>query len=311
MESTSSEYPAITMAVTTGENDFPLYAYHEQYPSASNYTTSSAYAEHFYAPTTTFDSYAPQNAYAFQPQNDFYAKTTYPIRSPLIYSPANSVAPSFDLHHPSISTSDSSASVPSSISSARASPSLSTINAADWTHNTPTVVSTDSYDIYTSQTLEHETLFASEKIPGCVGESTTIPSSSIFPFSRASPSEHVSHTTIDSVFKTPGTPASVTRSPHSTSPRGQWTKGRRDSIATTPRSIPHSTTSTTSISSPSMPRRINQSKALAPAIFHHSPFFHLSSGLYAPPLDSSCLFPLYCISFPLSLVITQNPKVQH
>lgn len=269
------------MMATTGENDFALYAYQEQQPPASNYTTSSAYAEHFYAPTTTFDSYAAQNAYAFQPQNDFYAKTTYPIRTPLIYSPANSVTPSFDLHHPSISTSDSVASVPSSISSARGSPSLSTINAADWTHSTPTVGSNDNYDIYTSQPLEHETLFASEKNQSCVGESTSISSSSVFPFSRVCPSEHVSYTTpLDPVFKTPGTPASVTRSPHSTSPRGQWTRGRRDSTAKTPSSN----------------------------LFSTSPFFRLSSGLYAPPLESSCLFPLYYISFPLSFVVTQSQE---
>lgn len=270
------------MVSTTAESDFPLYAYQEQFPAASNYTTSSAYAEHFYAPTTTLDSYAAQNAFVFQPQNDFYAKTTYPIRSPLIYSPANSAAPSFELHHPSISTSDSVASVPSSISSARASPSLSTINAADWTHQPPTVASNDNYDLYTSQALEHETLFASEKTPSCVGESTTISLPSIFPLS--SPSESILRTTpADAVFKIPGTPASVTRSPHSTSPRRQWNRRHRGSITTTSGSNLYST----------------------------SPSFHLSSGLYAPPLEPSCLFPLHCISFPLSLVITLQLRVRH
>lgn len=266
MESTYAEYPITAMASSAGEADFPLYAY-DQFPPASNYTTSSAYAEHFYTPNTTFDSFTPQNAYAFQPQPDFYAKTTYSSRSPL-YSPVNSVTPSFDLSHPPIlsSTSDSGASGPSSISSARASPSLSAINAADWTHHNPSVGSNDSYDLYVSRAAEQDTLFASEKIPGCVGESTKISSSSTFPSSHISSSEHVLHSPHDVVFKTPGTPASVSRSPR---------------ITSSPRSL----------------------KSSASTAFLRSPFFYHSSGLYAPTLESSCLFPLYCISFPFSFVI--------
>lgn len=168
-----SEYTNPIVASTSGQGDFPLYAYHDQYPTTSNFTTTSAYAEHFFTPNTTFDSYASHNAYTFQPQTDFYTKNTYSARSPL-YSPANSAAPSFDLHNPPIlsSTSDSGASGPSSISSARASPSLSIQNPADWTSHNPSIVSSnDSYDVYVTRALEQETLFAPEKLPGCVGKS--------------------------------------------------------------------------------------------------------------------------------------------
>jgi len=180
---------------------------------------------------------------------------------------------------------------------------LSTINAADWTHHNPSVVSNDSYDVYVSQALEHDTLFATEKMPGCVGESARISSSSNFPFSRTLSSEHVLHPQSDAVFKTPGTPASVARSPHTTSPRSPWPQASRGSFSTTPRTIVQTTTSPVSVSSPQSLRRYGQTKTPAPTTFIHSPFFYHSSGLYAPPLESSCLFPLYCISFRFSFVI--------
>lgn len=174
------------MVSSTGDDDFALYSYSDQFPAASNYSTSSSYAEHFYTPGSTFESYPSQQAYTFPPQADFYSaphvKSNLPMNSP-VYSPANSVAPSFDLQPPMLSsTTDSCASGPSSISSARASPSLSAQAASDWARQShsrhPGIVGHDNFGVYGNDEFDIDTISSAEKVAGCVDPSLIEPYSS-------------------------------------------------------------------------------------------------------------------------------------
>lgn len=122
-------------------------------------------------------------------------KAKIPSYSPA-YSPTSSIAQSFDMHPPVLSsTSDSGASVQSNISSAMGSPSMDVPQQAPaWNqlHELfPSIVQQDNFqpDQFTSTCYDFDSLVAPDsKYPGFVGEPSRISSSqSSVSFFRTSP----------------------------------------------------------------------------------------------------------------------------
>ncbi|KAF4554247.1 Hypothetical protein D9617_5g071240 [Elsinoe fawcettii] len=191
--------------MSSGE-DFPLYpaAY-----STDNYTTS-------YIPATSYDTYAPHHA---------VDKSALTSQSPS-YSPAMSTSNSFDVPPHFHGTSDSGASGPSTISSAIPSPSLSGQNPQEWMQGGLNIVP----DEFNGETHWNDTDSFSGKVSGCVGESTSLSSTSFptttsfssysIPAGTSYPPVQQRHDSIQHEaaygqhFKSPTTPASAVRSPH-------------------------------------------------------------------------------------------------
>ena len=349
-----AEYDPTIMTTSTSEDDFTLY---ENFSQAQNFPTTFAYAEHFHAPSTSYESYQSQHAYA-APQFhgfSFGASTQRPdskfIAQSPTYSPANSTAPSFEFHPPHFSsTSDSGASVQSTISSAIPSPSMSGQNITDWSHTghmAPAIMQNDNFNsrLFPNDSYDAETVTTSEKAPGCVGESFTVPSSHILsnlpspssvttsPMSFSLPSaailpqdtvrwpampeaflpietrtsqgpvaQRLSRGSIssESTFKSPGTPASATRSPrHPLSPIIERVKGQRRASTSGKQKRAQTMSSPLALGSMSAPAPIGSTpnRSFAQSYYFRSPSFSRSSGDFVPPLELSCVFPCDCISF--------------
>ena len=117
---TFAEYQQQTMA---SNNDFPLYPNQQDlWNYDQTYLPTSTYADTSYLNGTTLDSYQTTQAFEFAFDPSFHTKNLQPPSSD--YSPANSASHSFESQHLPIlsSTSDSGASVTSTISSAMGSP---------------------------------------------------------------------------------------------------------------------------------------------------------------------------------------------
>lgn len=192
-------------------DDFVLYPGHEAYNDImaqqqgrqenvygnQQYTLDDQFVE---MGMTTYDSYASVTAPSSAP-TAFYDAPQFVVDAPQETlklghyrytppgSPSNSASHSFD-HPPSTMSSTSGASVRSANSSAVGSPysrSTHTISSREpWTESGyglglgPSIVSQDSFcqSDFVSAGLEHEVLFAPEKLPsGFVGECTEVPSS--------------------------------------------------------------------------------------------------------------------------------------
>ncbi|KAK5123293.1 hypothetical protein LTR85_002723 [Meristemomyces frigidus] len=187
---TYAEYQQQTMA--SENNDFTLYPYQEPWTGQAYLPTS--FADNPYVNPTAFESFHSQQTYgqpgpqqfSFNTQSYQQAKNHLQPQSPT-YSPSNSASHSFDYQQPPIlsSTSDSGASVQSTISSAMGSPSLQQQPSSDWSqqqqqqHMTmvPSIMHHDSIaqDLFGTTTFDLETIPATDK--GCVGEFTNISSS--------------------------------------------------------------------------------------------------------------------------------------
>ena len=181
---TFAEYPPQTMAA----NDFTLYPYQEVWNQDQQYLPTTTYSDQTYFNSTTFDSFQAQQAYLQPDQFSFPSDQSFHSKSNLHpdYSPAHSASHSFDLQHPPIlsSTSDSGASVQSTISSAMGSPSVQPHQSNEWLQQQdmsmfPGIVQSDSlaHDTYATTGFEMESIPVTDK--GCVGELTTISSSQL------------------------------------------------------------------------------------------------------------------------------------
>ena len=176
--------------MTSDNNDFPLYPYQEAWNDPIYLPTS--YADQSYLNATTFDSFQTQQPYAQPGQADFtfntqsfqQVKNHLRPQSPS-YSPSNSASHSFDYQNPLIlsSTSDSGASVQSTISSAMGSPSVQPQPPNDWNQQQsmsilqPGIVHHDSLaqDLFATTGFDLEPNLVTDK--GCVGESNNVSSS--------------------------------------------------------------------------------------------------------------------------------------
>ncbi len=177
---TFAEYSQQTMA---SNHDFTLYPYQDVWSNDQAYLPTSTYPDQSYLNATSFDSYQTTQAYdpshyAFD--HSFQTKTNLQPPSPN-YSPSNSASHSFDLQNPPVlsSTSDSGASVQSTISSAMGSPSMQPQATNEYSQQMsmfPGIVQSDnmSQDVFS-------TGYDIDRIPvtgkGCVGELTAISSS--------------------------------------------------------------------------------------------------------------------------------------
>lgn len=252
MGSTYASNSPITMTTSNAEDDFTLYPYHDQFSSAATtFPASTAYAEHYYAPATSFEPYPAHRAYTYPPHDMSFnqqfqqlPKAFVPSQSPS-YSPANSA---FEFHPPMLSsTSDSGASGPSTISSAMASPSLSAQNVSEWTRQHPGIVHHDGYHMYTSDAYDTETIPAIEKIPGCVDPSLIDPYASTSYTSASFPEIPVSQSPLPT-FPNPPSPVpsqqtiagsnqsavgpirSTSRAPQQWQPYPSYAPQRRESV---------------------------------------------------------------------------------
>ena len=182
---TFADFPPQTMA---SNNDFTLYPYQEVWNQDQSYLPASSYADDAYLNTTTFDTYQTHPVYVQPDQFSYGADQSFQTKNNLQppspnYSPAHSNSHSFDLHPPILSsTSDSGASVQSTISSAMGSPSAQPQQSNDWTQQQsasmfPGIVHPDSlgHDVFATTGFDLETIPITDK--GCVGELTAISSS--------------------------------------------------------------------------------------------------------------------------------------
>ena len=177
---TYAEYSAQTMAA----NDFTLYPYQE-WNNEQTYLPTSTYQDQSYMSATSFDSFGSQQAYAHLDQFTFPGDQTFQPKNSLQppsprYSPSHSTSHSFDPHNPPFfsSTSDSGASVQSTLSSAIGSPSAHPQQTNDWQPQgigmLPGIVHQDSFghDIFAPASFDIESIPAIDK--GCVGELAAI-----------------------------------------------------------------------------------------------------------------------------------------
>ena len=182
---TFAEYPTQTMS---SNEDFPLYSYPDVWNNDQTYLPTSTYHDGSYMSSTTFDSfqtqlsYAQPEQYSFGTDQSFLPKHNLQPASPH-YSDAHSASNSFDLQPPVLSsTSDSGASVHSTISSAMGSPSAHPRSSNDWTQQhgmdmLPSIVQHDQIgqNLFATTAFDFETIPVTDK--GCVGEFSAISSS--------------------------------------------------------------------------------------------------------------------------------------
>eukprot|EP00918_Siedleckia_nematoides_P069435 GHVU01151472.1.p1 GENE.GHVU01151472.1~~GHVU01151472.1.p1 ORF type:complete len:618 (-),score=66.94 GHVU01151472.1:15-1868(-) len=213
---TFAEYPAHTMA----SNDFTLYPYPEAWDQDQTYLPTSTFADQSYLNATSFDSYQNHQSYApLQDQYDYSGHQTIE-QSKRYHSPANSASQSFDYQHPS--TSDSGASVQSTISSAMGSPSTQP-QSSDWAQQSMNIfpgIVQQSDSLFATSSFDFETITVTDK--GCVDPSL------IQPFS---PTQYTGaqfpdpHTAAQSPLNMPY-PAIASPGPMRNSPRMQSSKPR-------------------------------------------------------------------------------------
>ena len=339
---TFAEFSQQTMAP---DNDFTLYPYQSMWSSDQAYLPTSAYPDQSYLNATAYDTFQTSQAYT-DPNNysfdqSFQSKSNLQPPSPN-YSPSNSASHSFDLQPPILSnTSDSGASIPSTISSVMGSPSIQPQPANDWSQSMamlPGIVQTDNIgqDVFGTTGFDLDSIPVTDK--GCVGELTAISSSQqqsapLFNFSfppsfdllrdSSQPSQQFSgdnwslgaHTQLAT---------DVIQSPVVT-PRAFDSVSPNDSVFKSP-STPASATSPVlerikgkrkSSIAPPAPKRVRGSSPLNQATSYHesdlpqrphapaptftSPFFSQSSGNFVPPLELSCPSPSSLLSHFLSL----------
>jgi hypothetical protein len=178
---TFAEYSQQTMAP---DNDFTLYPYQAMWNSDQAYLPTSAYPDQSYLNATTYDTFQTSQAYTdpnnFPFDQSFQSKSNLQPPSPN-YSPTNSASHSFDLQPPILSnTSDSGASVPSTISSVMGSPSVQPQPSNDWSQSMamlPGIVQADNMgqDVFSTTGFDLDSIPVTDK--GCVGELTAISSS--------------------------------------------------------------------------------------------------------------------------------------
>lgn len=193
MATAFTDYPAHTM----GSNDFTLYPYQGAAWNDDSFLPNAGFPESNFINPTTLDSFPANAAYAtdhftlhpeaYQQQPQSHPRDTLQAASST-YSPAPSVSHSFDPQNPPFlsSTSDSGASVQSTLSSAMGSPSAHAQAGAvaDWSLQdmsvVPGIVQHDSLTTANPE-LFAATAFDIESIPvtdkGCVGEFSAISSS--------------------------------------------------------------------------------------------------------------------------------------
>ncbi|KXT02906.1 hypothetical protein AC578_1828 [Pseudocercospora eumusae] len=171
---TFAHYPAHTMA----SNDFTLYPYPESWNQEQNYLSSASYADQSYLTTTSFDSFSTQQSFAPVPeQYNYSANQAISQSKPSPYhSPANSA---FEYQQPPqlSSTSDSGASVQSTISSAIGSPSAQA-QSNEWSHHQsmdlfPEIVQQHDGNIFATTGFEYASIPVTDK--GCVDPSLIQP----------------------------------------------------------------------------------------------------------------------------------------
>ncbi len=194
---TFAEYPPQTMA---SNNDFQLYTYPGVWNNDQGFLPTSDYPDESYMGATAFDTYQQSIPYT-QPEHysfgtgQLLSKQMLQLPTSSHYSPAHS----FDTQNPPhlSSTSDSGASVHSTISSTMGSPPTQPLVSTGWMQQQgleilPNIAQNDhmDHDVYTTSAFDFESLPASDK--GCVGEFATVPSSQPFHkgplFYSASPS---------------------------------------------------------------------------------------------------------------------------
>jgi hypothetical protein len=193
---TFAEYPQQTMA-SDENNDFTLFPYQEMWNNDQTYIPPSTFADQTFGQPTSFDAFSTQQAYAHPNQFAFNPESYQPAKNNLqppspSYSPANSASHSFDYQNPPIlsSTSDSGASVQSTISSAMGSPSAQPQASNDWSQQQnsnmiPGIVHHDSLaqGIFATTGFDFDTIPVTDK--GCVDPSLIQPTFSPTQFSGA------------------------------------------------------------------------------------------------------------------------------
>lgn len=194
MANTFADYPAHTMA----NNDFTLYPYQDQTWDNDSFLPNSNFSDPNFVNPTTLDSF-PANA-AYANEHFTFQSQTYRQQSPShpkhavqatssTYSPTLSASHSFDAQNPPLlsSTSDSGASVQSTISSAMGSPSgfAQTSTGVEWSlpdmRLLPGIVQQDCMntaapELFATSAFDLETVPVTDK--GCVGELFAVSSSS-------------------------------------------------------------------------------------------------------------------------------------
>ena len=176
----------------TSDNDFTLYPYQEAWNDPNFLPTS--FGNPNYLTATSYDNYQAHQAYVQPPQAHFLPMQSYQnvkghLQQPSPnYSPSNSAAHSFDYQNPPIlsSTSDSGASVQSTISSNMGSPSLQPQIPHDWQQQQqqqqsmsmlqPGVVQHDNLGQDMLSTTGFDLDLAGVTGKGCVGESNSVSS---------------------------------------------------------------------------------------------------------------------------------------
>lgn len=187
MANTFADYPAHTMA----NNDFTLYPYQDQTWDNDSFLPNSNFSDPNFVNPTTLDSF-PANA-AYANEHFTFQSQTYRQQSPShpkhavqatssTYSPTLSASHSFDAQNPPLlsSTSDSGASVQSTISSAMGSPSgfAQTSTGVEWSlpdmRLLPGIVQQDCMntaapELFATSAFDLETVPVTDK--GCVDPS--------------------------------------------------------------------------------------------------------------------------------------------
>ncbi|KAK4574325.1 hypothetical protein LTR86_002087 [Recurvomyces mirabilis] len=169
--------------------DFPLFPYQDIWNQEQAYLPTTTFADQTYLQATTYDSFTAQTAYAQLNQGSFpydSAALSNPIKDALHapspgYSPTNSASHSFDYQNPPVlsSTSDSGASVQSTISSGMNSPSMHPQQSHDWSQqatmaSAPSIHDSLGQGVFAMPNFDYESLPVSGK--DCVGELTNISS---------------------------------------------------------------------------------------------------------------------------------------
>lgn len=328
--------------------DFDLYPSQPEYPgylpiASQSYMPLSSYAEGPYGVAMpTPDSYshthtaAPPNVSRMQEFQYNFDAAAQNMKNGYRYTPAVSPAHSasnlFEMAPPQLSAaSDSGASAQSTSSSAMGSPpSNSQVyhepwNAFDALGLAPSIVHQDSFsqDTFAASGTEHDSVTAFDKLPGYVGESPIVSSSSQqsrLPIAASSSTSEQSmlsyslssHTATvgacgppsapqrqaslrqpspatTSRFKSPSMAASVMLPPFTPSAHVQEQLRRSASAYETSASRRNPTASNRA-KPPVLSSDDPASSCQSSPDTHHSPIFAQSSGHFVPPLESSCRF---------------------
>ena len=179
-------------------HDFVLYSTHDSYPDfmpTSNIYTSTPYLNTTGAAFDPFSlpSFPTTQSHEFgfgAPSGPSNVKGSFHPHTPA-ESPTNSAHNSFDIQPPNLSsTSDSGTSVQSTSSSAMGSPSLNPTYAQEsWSTLSqglgiaPGIVQHDhlGHEPFGTSSYDYDSLLVDDKVPGCVGESSSISSTQRLP----------------------------------------------------------------------------------------------------------------------------------